>query len=229
VQVYAARWRGADAVVKVMQHIPRGGLTPAAAREERARAVAAFRAEAELQAGVHRLGACLTVEALAASFSNDDLTGPVDFAIVMPRMMPLPPLRSLTLAQRLQLVSDVANTVATLHALPASWGSLLHRDIKPGNILLNKPVEAGGCAHLGDFGESLLRAGVTLPAGAGADPTLRGPHGTPAYMDPALWDARAVPSKVRTSFVFISCFCLLRQSAGVDVPPSSVAFFALTL
>jgi serine/threonine protein kinase len=199
--VYAASWRGKDAVVKIIQYVSPPGLPLILARESRARANTAFRREAELQAGLHRLGAGLTVDAWAASCSNTDETGSVDYAIVMPRMLPLPPLSSLTLAQRKSMLRDLSGTIATLHALPeGSWGMLLHRDIKLANLLLDKPLKDGGRVHLGDFGEALLRTGVTMPAGRGVvDMSLRGPHGTPGYMDPALWVADSVPSRVRAS------------------------------
>ncbi len=179
-----------------MRYLPTASDSAADARVSRADANKKFRAEAELQAGLHHIGAGLTVDALAASFSNDNDAGPVTFAIIMPRMLPLPPFASMTLAQRMSIIHDVARTLASMHALPGEH--VLHRDTKPANLLLDKPLKDGGRAHLCDFGESVSRAGVTMPAGffGSADHTLRGPRGTLGYMDPALLFG-AVHNRVR--------------------------------
>jgi tetratricopeptide (TPR) repeat protein len=76
--------------------------------------------------------------------------------------------RSLTLAERLELVLEVADALAYVHA-----AGLVHRDVKPSNVL----VDAEGRARLTDFG---------LVGGAGLERlTLTGRIlGTPAYMSP---------------------------------------------
>ena len=147
-----------------------------------------MRKEAALQAELHHLGTGLTLNALAASFDNNNETGKFVLAIVMPRMQPLPPLASLTLEKRLQIVQDVSETVAALHALPDGW-VVLHRDIKPENFLVGKD----GRVYLGDFGEALrLASDASHPQGS----TVRGAHGTCRYMDPALHEEGALSSKV---------------------------------
>jgi tetratricopeptide (TPR) repeat protein len=76
--------------------------------------------------------------------------------------------RELTLAERLELVLELADALAHVHEQ-----GLLHRDVKPGNVLVN----AEGRARLTDFG---------LVAGAGLERlTLTGRMvGTPGYMAP---------------------------------------------
>ena len=193
-QVIGARWGDAAAAVKSIHRVPvcRPGESP---EEARAREERGVRKEAALQAALRGLGASITVDVLAASIDNENRTGSFSLSIVMPEMLPLPPLESLSLEQRLQIVRDVAETVATLHSLPDGWGggAVLHRDIKPDNILLDKPLGEGGRAHLGDFGLALWQAGTTAVGGV----THQGPQGTPRYMHASLWQPTALPNKVR--------------------------------
>lgn len=74
----------------------------------------------------------------------------------------------LPLAQSIQLTLEIADALAYAHAR-----SMVHRDIKPGNIMINE----GGHAVLTDFGIAKILSGPTVTA-TGAM------IGTPAYMSP---------------------------------------------
>lgn len=80
--------------------------------------------------------------------------------------------RELGIADRVRLFLPLCATISAAHRLP-----VLHRDLKPGNIL----VSADGRAKVGDFGLAKLMAeddaGITL---AGS----HSPIGTPVYMSP---------------------------------------------
>ena len=83
----------------------------------------------------------------------------------------------LSLRETVSILRDVARACAFAHAK-----GIIHRDIKPGNVLL-----AGGAAVITDFGVAKAIASSAEPASATEDSTLTRAGftiGTPAYMAP---------------------------------------------
>jgi serine/threonine protein kinase/Tol biopolymer transport system component len=82
-----------------------------------------------------------------------------------------------TWREHVELMTQVADGLAAAHA-----AGILHRDIKPGNILIAK----GGYAKLADFGLAKLYKADSSPTGQtkGATTVLGAVIGTPAYMSP---------------------------------------------
>ncbi|AMV40603.1 serine/threonine-protein kinase [Planctomyces sp. SH-PL62] len=86
---------------------------------------------------------------------------------------PIPP------REAARLVETVARAVGAIHR-----AGMLHLDVKPSNILMNGPPDAGLAElspMLSDFGIAREEAGSTIEAGASA---TFGGRGTPAYMAP---------------------------------------------
>jgi serine/threonine-protein kinase len=83
----------------------------------------------------------------------------------------------LSLRETVSILRDVARACAFAHAK-----GIIHRDIKPGNVLL-----AGGAAMITDFGVAKAIASSAEPSVGGEDSTLTRAGftiGTPAYMAP---------------------------------------------
>ena len=86
---------------------------------------------------------------------------------------PLPVRRAASLA------GQVAAALGAAHAL-----GIVHRDIKPDNVLVTRDAQGGEHAKVLDFGIAKVREG-TLAAGPGYTPTQTGMVvGTPQYMSP---------------------------------------------
>ncbi|KXZ51641.1 hypothetical protein GPECTOR_12g605 [Gonium pectorale] len=73
----------------------------------------------------------------------------------------------------LTIALDVARGLEYLHP------TVVHRDLKPGNVLINKPGSSRVVAKLSDFGLSRLRSTVA--------PTAHPEAGTPEFMAPELF------------------------------------------
>ncbi|KAG2486626.1 hypothetical protein HYH03_014683 [Edaphochlamys debaryana] len=86
-----------------------------------------------------------------------------------PESTPLP------LPTVLHISLEVAKGLEYLHP------TITHRDLKPGNVLLNEPHSPRPTAKLADFGLSRLRSTVV--------PTVTPDAGTPAYLAPEGFDA----------------------------------------
>jgi serine/threonine-protein kinase len=85
----------------------------------------------------------------------------------------LPPARAVAIARQ------VASALATAHGL-----GIVHRDIKPDNIVLTRDPDGGERAKVLDFGISKVKEGV-LADELGHDPTRTGlVVGTPQYLSP---------------------------------------------
>ncbi|CAL5042649.1 unnamed protein product [Urochloa decumbens] len=79
--------------------------------------------------------------------------------------------------RRLEVAADVAEGLAYLHGFPG--GAVVHRDVKPANILLSGSGSgSGAAAKLSDFGVSRV-----LPAGGGTHVSTE-VRGTRGYVDP---------------------------------------------
>lgn len=78
----------------------------------------------------------------------------------------------MNMRQRVALVQNVAQAISAAHA-----AGLVHRDIKPGNILVERKDDGSFRPYVVDFGiASVVEGGVVQ--------TLQGALGTPAYMAP---------------------------------------------
>lgn len=94
---------------------------------------------------------------------------------------------SRTWRQVAELLIGVADALATAHA-----ASILHRDVKPGNIL----VSSAGYAKLADFGLAKSVHGTPAELGAAASYTRAGAViGTPGYMSPEQISGRALDAR----------------------------------
>src|SRR5262249_21609017 len=80
--------------------------------------------------------------------------------------------RSLPLADKLRLVEDAAHALHAAHKL-----GLIHRDVKPSNILIEKSADGALKPYVMDFG---LARDLTTPAMTVTGELL----GTPCYMAP---------------------------------------------
>ena len=97
------------------------------------------------------------------------------------RLYPQGGVQALTPAQRRRVASGVAAGLVHIHSKP-----LVHRDLKPGNILLTADLTA----KVADVG--LARA----LHGTQAYMTGTGATGTPVYMAPEQWDEERLTAKV---------------------------------
>lgn len=157
-------------------------------------------------------GPCATVPVLAVAWSSDDPAARLcQYAIVMPLLHPLVTgeeggLAAVPFELRLRIVTQLADSLAVMHDLPQHLAALgggaggggvgqggagavaiLHGDIKPANVLLDKPIAewgAGGqpSARFADFGNAVLREGATVPLMRSSAAR----RWTPAYGHPAL-------------------------------------------
>jgi serine/threonine protein kinase/tetratricopeptide (TPR) repeat protein len=99
------------------------------------------------------------------------------------------------LGERLELVAQVATALAAVHS-----AGVLHRDVKPGNVLIDRAADGAPRARLGDFGlgsvtdrDRLAAAGITIVEPGGEASSLAG---TRLYLAPELLEGK--PATPRT-------------------------------
>ncbi|GLC66073.1 hypothetical protein PLESTF_000378700 [Pleodorina starrii] len=110
-----------------------------------------------------------------------------------------PHMRRLEYLEVLQLSRDVAEGLAHIHRF-----GVLHRDLKPGNVLL----DSGGRAKIADFGISRLRD----PYKSCVNVTQQG--GTPNYMAPELFNGTRVDERAD----LYSLGCIMYEALTRKVP-----------
>ena len=140
-----------------------------------------FRREAELAARltephiipIHDFG-----EIDGRLFIDMRLIDGTDLGERIARSGPLPP------AEAVEIISQVAGALAAAHA-----AGLIHRDVKPSNVLLSTTDRGGDFAHLLDFGIAHNAAGTRL---TGTDSVI----GTIDYMAPEQFGAGPVDHRV---------------------------------
>ena len=158
-----------------------------------------------------RLLASLHHEHIVTVFEADEWQGQLYLAM---RYVAGPDLRSiierdgpLTPARAVALLGQVADALDTAHA-----ASLVHRDIKPGNILVlpDPDPSAAGHAYLTDFG-------LTKPAGAATSGlTMAGQFvGTPGYVAPEQIEGK---SAVDHRADIYALGCVLYNALTGDIP-----------
>lgn len=102
------------------------------------------------------------------------------------------------LSRRLEIVAQVAAALAAAHSV-----GVLHKDVKPGNVLIADDGAGGVQARLSDFGvgavterERLRAAGITVLAGGPPAVPGSSPTGTPLYIAPELLEGK--PATLRS-------------------------------
>lgn len=85
------------------------------------------------------------------------------------------PQRPPSLAEGLQFACEVGNALAAAHTLKTP-GPIVHRDVKPANVMLKRSVDGSLSAKLMDFGIARLNGGAATQEGLSP--------GTPEYMAP---------------------------------------------
>jgi serine/threonine protein kinase len=103
-------------------------------------------------------------------------------------------LNAVALETRLEIVAQVATALAAAHSV-----GVLHKDVKPANVLMTGSADGHAHAQLGDFGigaitekERLAEAGITaMGLTVDARTNLAAmPHGTRLYMAPELLEGK---------------------------------------
>ena len=126
----------------------------------------------------------------------------------------------LPFGRALEITRQVAAALEYAHQQPEQ---LIHRDVKPGNILFEKDPLAGtgGSARLTDFGfaKALLSTGSESLSASGAM------IGTPAYMPPEIWMGQAAsPATDVYALACVTYEMLTGESlfGGGETPPPLV-------
>ncbi len=107
---------------------------------------------------------------------------------------------------------DAARGLGAAHAR-----GILHRDLKPDNILIGRD----GRVRVADFGVSAMVGGLPAP-GAGMA-RVSGAHGTPAYMAPELWAGGAPSAASDVYALALSAIEALTGQREVDDRPALTA------
>ncbi|MGX7824419.1 serine/threonine-protein kinase [Actinokineospora sp. 24-640] len=162
--VWRARDERLERVIAIKQLIIRPGLTPAKTAEARRRAMR----EARIAARLHHRNAVALLD--VAEHAGDpclvmEFVNARSLSAVLAERGTLPP------DQVASIGSQVAAALAAAHA-----AGIVHRDVKPGNILLDEH----GTVKITDFGISRATGDHTITTDTGVL------AGTPAYLAPEL-------------------------------------------
>lgn len=112
--------------------------------------------------------------------------------------------------QRVYVVRDAMRGLAYLHTPSGSKGVVLHRDIKPTNILL----DSDGVARLGDFG--LAKHACELSTSGRTHLSTRHLVGTPGYIDPLYADTGRYDQRTDNYAMGISLLVALTGRAALQ-------------
>ena len=114
-------------------------------------------------------------------------------------------------ARAARIVAGVGDALDAAHAK-----GLVHRDVKPGNVLLARPGQPGEHAYLSDFGLSKLVTSETFAPGSGSDALV----GTANYMAPEQCRGERVDG--RADVYALGCVLFQALTGGVPFPRDSM-------
>jgi serine/threonine protein kinase len=106
---------------------------------------------------------------------------------------------ALTLTAGLDIAQKLARAIASLHR-----AGVIHRDIKPDNIIIQPPTTQGTSLKLIDFGVARLVQSQ--------ETTLASEPGTPSYMAPELFDGKVASEKTDQFAFGVTVYRLLTGS-----------------
>lgn len=122
-----------------------------------------------------------------------------------------------TVQQSIEVFEQIAKGLSAAHSI-----GLIHRDLKPGNVLIKQSGEQINCKIL-DFGI----AKVMDDSGSGNKLTSTGEIlGSPAYMSPEQWTARAIDG--RSDIYSLGCV-MYEFITGIPVYEAATSFEYLNL
>ncbi len=114
-------------------------------------------------------------------------------------------------ARAARIVAGVGDALDAAHAK-----GLVHRDVKPGNVLLARPGQASEHAYLSDFGLSKLVTSDTFAPGSGSDALV----GTANYMAPEQCRGERVDG--RADVYALGCVLFQALTGSVPFPRDSM-------
>ncbi|KAL1507497.1 hypothetical protein AB1Y20_008333 [Prymnesium parvum] len=124
--------------------------------------------------------------------------------------LPSPP-AALTWQCRLRAMRDVARVLAYLHAAAPGKPVMLHRDVKPANVLLDAQLNA----KLADVG--LARAEALLGPGGQTHHTTQNVMGSPGFIDPLYVETRQYSEVTDGYALGISLLMCLKPRSAVGL------------